>query len=107
MRRGICGAVAAVVVPFVCAPLATAAVTIGSMQQGTGGTSCSAPKGMVQANPPAGESYTAPIDGVITSFTFAGAGGGLGSDVETKLLVLEPVGVADYRVVAAGQVEAG
>lgn len=87
------------------APGAGAAVTIGSMQEGSGGTSCSAPTAMVQANPPEGETYVAPSDGIVTSFTFRGSSGGLGTTTQTKLLILEPLGGANYRVTAAGQLE--
>ena len=87
------------------APGAGAVVTIGSLQEGSGGTSCSAPMAMVQANPPEGETYTAPSDGVVTSFTFAGSTGGLGTTTQTKLLVLDSLGGANYRVTAAGQLE--
>ena len=86
---------------------ASAAVTIGSMQPPPppNATSCSSPRGTVQTTPPAGDTYTAPVDGVITWFTFQGAS--LPPPAETKLLVLDTVGGPNYRLAAAGQFEPG
>jgi hypothetical protein len=95
--------VGSVVALSASAPSASAAVTIGSMEQQGLSISCGSPQGRVQLTPPAGETYTAPSDGVITSFAFPGPG--LPPPGQTKLLVLEPVGGTDYRVMAAGQFE--
>jgi hypothetical protein len=68
-------------------------------------TSCGSPRGIVQTTPPAGETYIAPTDGVVTSFTFVGPALAVGPPGRTKLLVLESVGGLNYRVAAAGELE--
>jgi hypothetical protein len=97
MRGRLCAAVAAGAMVLVCAPSATAAVTIGQAN-GTG-SSCPAGVTIVQRGVAAGgPSYVVPSPGgVITSWSY-GAGP---SPDQIKFKALRPIGGDDFTVIGA------